>query len=83
MDLADDAKEILILMQQMDSNQFHACCLDTYPPIFYMNDVSKNIIQIITRYNEWAGAIRAGKQFDRFETIPLKLSRTVFYSIHL
>ncbi|RYH15523.1 hypothetical protein EON65_31635 [archaeon] len=24
-----------------DSNQFHAVCLDTYPPIFYMNDVSR------------------------------------------
>lgn len=24
-----------------DSNQFHATCLDTYPPIFYMNDVSR------------------------------------------
>ncbi|XVF41317.1 hypothetical protein PTKIN_Ptkin01aG0270900 [Pterospermum kingtungense] len=23
-----------------DSNQFHAICLDTYPPIFYMNDTS-------------------------------------------
>ena len=35
-----------------------------------MNDVSKNIIQIITRYNEWAGTIRAGKQFDRFGNNP-------------
>lgn len=24
-----------------DSNQFHATCLDTFPPIFYMNDVSR------------------------------------------
>lgn len=23
-----------------DSNQFHAVCLDTLPPIFYMNDTS-------------------------------------------
>jgi diphosphomevalonate decarboxylase len=23
-----------------DSNQFHAVCLDTSPPIFYMNDTS-------------------------------------------
>jgi diphosphomevalonate decarboxylase len=29
-----------------DSNQFHATCLDTYPPIFYMNDVSRSIVQV-------------------------------------
>ena len=34
-----------------DSNQFHAICLDTYPPIFYMNDVSRAIIRVITAYN--------------------------------
>ncbi|KAJ1916916.1 Inositol-1,4,5-trisphosphate 5-phosphatase 1 [Mycoemilia scoparia] len=34
-----------------DSNQFHACCLDTYPPIFYMNDTSRGIIQLIHHYN--------------------------------
>ncbi|KAJ3096666.1 diphosphomevalonate decarboxylase [Phlyctochytrium planicorne] len=34
-----------------DSNQFHAVCLDTFPPIFYMNDVSKGIISLITSYN--------------------------------
>jgi len=47
-----------------DSNQFHACCFDTYPPIFYINDVSKSIIQMITAYNEWAGEIRAAYTFD-------------------
>lgn len=36
---------------RQDSNQFHAICLDTYPPIFYLNDVSKQIIQVLTRYN--------------------------------
>ncbi|KAJ3104112.1 diphosphomevalonate decarboxylase [Phlyctochytrium bullatum] len=40
-----------------DSNQFHAVCLDTYPPIFYMNDVSKGIISFITAYNKACAAI--------------------------
>lgn len=48
----------------MDSNQFHATCLDTYPPIFYMNDVSKSVIRIVHVYNEWAGEIRAAYTFD-------------------
>jgi len=47
-----------------DSNQFHATCLDTYPPIFYMNDVSHSIIRIIHAYNKWAGQIRAAYTFD-------------------
>lgn len=34
-----------------DSNQFHATCLDTFPPIFYLNDVSRSVIQLVTRYN--------------------------------
>lgn len=47
-----------------DSNQFHATCLDTYPPIFYMNDTSKAIIQLITKYNQHAGKIKAAYTFD-------------------
>ncbi|KAJ3362211.1 diphosphomevalonate decarboxylase [Allomyces arbusculus] len=35
----------------MDSNQFHAICLDTFPPIFYLNDVSRAIIQLVTDFN--------------------------------
>ena len=34
-----------------DSNQFHAICLDTFPPIFYLNDISRAIIKVITKYN--------------------------------
>ncbi len=35
-----------------DSNQFHATCLDTYPPILYLNDTSRRVIQLVTRLNE-------------------------------
>ncbi|GAA5834998.1 hypothetical protein JCM11251_000133 [Rhodosporidiobolus azoricus] len=34
-----------------DSNQFHAVCLDTAPPIFYLNDVSRAIIQVVEELN--------------------------------
>ncbi|KAG0328849.1 diphosphomevalonate decarboxylase [Podila humilis] len=45
-----------------DSNQFHAVCLDTYPPIFYMNDISRAIIRIITEYNK--DGIKAAYTYD-------------------
>jgi len=48
----------------MDSNQFHSTCLDTYPPIFYMNDVSNSVVRIVHVYNQWAGEIRAAYTFD-------------------
>ena len=35
-----------------DSNQFHSVCLDTYPPVFYLNDISKAIISFVTMYNQ-------------------------------
>jgi diphosphomevalonate decarboxylase len=34
-----------------DSNQFHAVALDTDPPIFYLNDVSRAIIALVVEYN--------------------------------
>jgi diphosphomevalonate decarboxylase len=30
-------------LAMQDSNQFHATCLDTYPPIFYLNDTSRQV----------------------------------------
>lgn len=47
-----------------DSNQFHAVCLDTYPPIFYMNDVSKSIIKLVHAFNEQMGKVVAAYTFD-------------------
>ncbi|KAI0272003.1 GHMP kinase [Russula aff. rugulosa BPL654] len=47
-----------------DSNQFHAVALDTDPPIFYLNDVSRAIIAIVTEYNRAAGEIKAAYTYD-------------------
>lgn len=47
-----------------DSNQFHATCLDTYPPIFYMNDISKIIIRLVHVINEFYGRVVAAYTFD-------------------
>lgn len=47
-----------------DSNQFHATCLDTYPPIFYMNDISRMIIRLVHVFNEYCGAVKAAYTFD-------------------
>lgn len=47
-----------------DSNQFHATCLDTYPPIFYMNDTSKSIVQLVHAFNRYHSCVRAAYTFD-------------------
>eukprot|EP01083_Nonionella_stella_P003366 9592_1 len=36
-----------------DSNEFHAICLDTFPPIFYLNDTSRMIIKLCHVMNDW------------------------------
>ncbi|KAM9817189.1 diphosphomevalonate decarboxylase [Neosynchiropus ocellatus] len=47
-----------------DSNQFHATCLDTYPPIFYLNRVSHQVIHLVHRYNKHCGETRVAYTFD-------------------
>uniref|UniRef100_A0A8C5DEB1 Diphosphomevalonate decarboxylase n=1 Tax=Gouania willdenowi TaxID=441366 RepID=A0A8C5DEB1_GOUWI len=47
-----------------DSNQFHATCLDTYPPIFYLNSVSQMVINLVHRYNSFYKETRAAYSFD-------------------
>jgi diphosphomevalonate decarboxylase len=34
-----------------ESNSLHSVCLDTYPPIFYMNDTTKSIISLVHDLN--------------------------------
>lgn len=51
-----------------DSNQFHAVCLDTQPPIFYLNDVSRGVIALVEELNrahkEQTGHLLAAYTFD-------------------
>lgn len=41
-----------------DSNQFHATCLDTLPPIFYLNDTSRQIIRLVHAFNNFHGKVK-------------------------
>jgi diphosphomevalonate decarboxylase len=47
-----------------DSNSLHATMLDTYPPIMYLNDVSKQIIYAIHELNKEEREIIAAYTFD-------------------
>lgn len=47
-----------------ESNSFHATCLDTDPPIFYLNDVSRAAIKAVEEVNEKAGRTIAAYTFD-------------------
>ncbi|KAI6654858.1 Diphosphomevalonate decarboxylase [Oopsacas minuta] len=56
--------ESLAKLTMMDSNQFHAICMDTLPPLFYLNEVSHKIINMVHRYNEQCSEVRLGYTFD-------------------
>ncbi len=47
-----------------DSNNMHATMLDTYPPISYLNDTSREIMNAIHEINESAGEALAAYTFD-------------------
>ena len=47
-----------------DSNEMHAVCLDTYPPIAYLNDTSHQIARAVHEFNKEEGEVRAAYTFD-------------------
>jgi diphosphomevalonate decarboxylase len=47
-----------------DSNQFHATCVDTLPPIFYMNETSKAVIHLVHAFNNYKKEVKAAYTFD-------------------
>ena len=56
--------ESLAKLTMMESNQFHAICMDTLPPLFYLTDTSREIISMVHLYNEQCGEVRVGYTFD-------------------
>lgn len=47
-----------------DSNGFHATCFDSWPPIFYMNDVSRAAVRLVHDINRIVGRTVAAYTFD-------------------
>jgi len=47
-----------------DSNSLHATCLDTKPPIFYINETSKLIINVLEKANKAYGVNKFFYTFD-------------------
>ncbi|XP_047385310.1 diphosphomevalonate decarboxylase isoform X2 [Sciurus carolinensis] len=47
-----------------DSNQFHATCLDTFPPISYLNDISRKIMQLVHHFNAYHRQTKVAYTFD-------------------
>ena len=56
--------ELFAGVTMRDSNSFHATCLDTQPPIFYLNEVSHAAIRAVESLNEKAGRKLAAYTFD-------------------
>lgn len=56
--------EAFARLTMMDSNSLHACNADTYPPIYYMNDVSRAAVRIVEALNEKAGKTVCAYTFD-------------------
>lgn len=56
--------ETMAEITMRDSNSIHATMLDSYPPIFYMNDTSREIVYAITDLNESEGKPIAAYTFD-------------------
>ena len=51
-----------VVMQ--DSNNFHSVCLDTYPPLFYLSDKSRDAVGFMHEFNEVSGGVVVGYTFD-------------------
>ncbi|MFI5412612.1 MAG: diphosphomevalonate decarboxylase [Candidatus Micrarchaeales archaeon] len=56
--------QTLAKITMRDSNSLHATMLDTYPPIVYLNDISRAIMYAVQELNEREGSLVAAYTFD-------------------
>lgn len=63
-----------------DSNSFHAVCLDSYPPIFYLNDTSKKIIKLVNLINE--ESLKNGQGLIAAYTYDAGPNAVIYYEAH-
>ncbi|KAL2423355.1 Diphosphomevalonate decarboxylase mvd1 [Exophiala dermatitidis] len=56
--------ETFARITMQDSNSFHAICLDSWPPIHYLNDVSRAAMSAVETANRKAGKLIAAYTFD-------------------
>eukprot|EP00501_MAST-03F_sp_TOSAG23-6_P002421 GSMAST32.ASY1.ANO1.2530.1 assembled CDS len=47
-----------------DSNNFHSICMDSFPPIYYMNDNSRKVQNVVHSINKIAGSNIVAYTFD-------------------
>jgi diphosphomevalonate decarboxylase len=62
--IAEKDFETFARITMQDSNTFHACCLDSWPPIHYLNDVSKAAMDAVNSINRKAGKLVCAYTFD-------------------
>lgn len=62
--IAEKDFETFARITMQDSNTFHACCLDSWPPIHYLNDVSKAAMDAVNSINRRAGKLVCAYTFD-------------------
>jgi diphosphomevalonate decarboxylase len=58
-----------------DSDDFHAVCAATQPPIYYMNDISRRVVRVIHEYNMLSGHKKCAYTFDAGPNACLYLPR--------
>lgn len=46
-----------------DSNNFHSICMDTFPPLFYLNEQSQEIIKFVHEFNNFYQKTSTNEEF--------------------